>query len=162
MSVVGLALGAAAWPGAAQDAAYHFGLNGGFPRPAEKGATSLARSLPAAAVKAADKAARSIYDGRIERIAPASYGAAGELQGVIRVRRGDGNSRAFLVSKYTLILIIDPAGQAYAGELRQLEPGWKCRVGYDIPADDGWDTDSARTAEEGLKYADNVVAYYKR
>ncbi len=110
----------------------------------------------------AGRAARSIYEGRIGKIELALPYGSGDLQGIVTVEGIAGTSRSFLVGKYTLILLVSPNGGAYAAALRQLEPGWKCSVGYDVP-DQDWDNDQDKvTAAAPLKYADNMVVYYKR
>ncbi|MDN5280649.1 MAG: hypothetical protein PWR01_4614 [Clostridiales bacterium] len=72
-----------------------------------------------------------------------------------------GNQQSFLVSKYTLILVIDLNGHARVAQLHQLKPDWKCSLAFDVP-DDYENSDFTLTDEEtGLKYADNMMVYYQ-
>lgn len=107
------------------------------------------------------KMARTIFRGMIHSIHPATENDPPSLQGIITVTTEEVQ-RSFLVSKYTLILVED-GGYAYAAELRQLKPGWKCDVAYDIHDSDRWNTDPLRRPsrpDSELIYADNLYVVY--
>lgn len=121
--------------------------------------------LPGRQSPPADRPAlkRAVFNGRIKKIVLAGETAPEDLRGIITIEKEDGSVRSFLVSRYTFIMVVGLNGNGYAGELRQLKPGWDCRVAYDIPADDDWNTDLiSQESEPVLKYADNMIVYYKR
>ena len=123
-------------------------------------AVLLSRRSPAADRPALNK---TLFNGRIKKIALSDETAPENLQGIITIEKEDGSVRSFLVSRYTFIMVVDLNGNGYAGKLRQLKPGWKCEAAYDIPDDDYWKTDSiSPKSEPVLKYADNLIVYYKR
>lgn len=130
---------------------------------------ALAAGMEPPAVKAPAVAAvrpssaRSIFRGRIKEISLAGAGTPKDLQGTVTVETAGGEVRSFLVSIYTFILVIDLDNLGYAGELRQLEPGWSCDVAYDVPENDDADMDLAGKAPGAeLKFADNMTVYYRR
>lgn len=104
---------------------------------------------------------RTILNGKISAI-ELSAGDNGRLQGKITIA-GDSTEQTFLVSKHTLILI-ETDDKLKVTTLKNLKPGWKCELAYDVPEDDSCDNmDYAAGLEDenGMKYADNMVVHYQ-
>ena len=102
-----------------------------------------------------EKMQRTLLKGKISSISLEDECLGKNDQGLITVTDKNQQDFTFKVSKYTLILVSDN-GYMYAGELKQLKPGWKCELGYDIPDDDYYSMD----VREEVKYADNMIVYY--
>ncbi|MGM0600698.1 MAG: hypothetical protein ACQETH_12885 [Candidatus Rifleibacteriota bacterium] len=103
----------------------------------------------------AEKVERTLLKGRISSIVFEDESLGKNDQGLITISDKNQTDFTFKVSKYTLILVSDK-GSMYAGELKQLKPGWRCELAYDIPDDDYYSTSNS----EELKYADNMIVYY--
>lgn len=100
--------------------------------------------------------ARTIIEGTIRSIELDQQ--TPDLQGKITIS-GQNEEKTFLVSKYTLILIIIN-DKARVTELRHLKPGWKCSLAYDLAEEDEISDLTENCGSEVIKFADNMMVYH--
>jgi len=78
---------------------------------------------------------RKRIEGRIGEIALSGPEASPKIVGMISIRTDTGKERAFLVHKYTIIMV-NVNGYIYVTELRNLKPGWKCSLTWNADEED--------------------------